>query len=147
MPLLQKENVDMKIFRIITLIVSILLYCSCSSSTDDIIPEQPAEQEDVFYIHYVVNCVSDNPNGVKEIHVGTGTGNHITQLPAGKESKWEATYGPIKSGANAYVSCQSEDKNDGSIFYARIEVKKNNAPFVLKKEERGKDILIKYIMN
>ena len=148
MPLLQKENVDMKIFRIITLIASILLYCSCSSSTDDIIPEQPAEPEDVFYAHYEVICTSDNPNSIKKINVITESGNIIVKMPAGKESKWEATFGPFKKGQNTGFSCHSEDDNDGSVFKARIDIKKNDAPFVLKEYGDGKSIFIlQHIVN
>ena len=73
----------MKLVRFLLLIISVVFCCSCSSDTNEIIPEQPTT-EDVFYVRYVVNCISDDPNSVKEIHVGTGTGNHITQLPIGK---------------------------------------------------------------
>ena len=147
MPLLQKENVNMKIVRIITLIASILLYCSCSSSTDDIIPEQPAEPEDVFYAHYEVTCSSNDPNSTKEINAITESGNIIVKLPHEKVTKWEATFGPFKKGQNTGFSCHSEDENDGSIFNARIDIKKNNEPFVLKEYKQGNYILLGYYVN
>jgi hypothetical protein len=137
----------MKIFRIITLIVSILLYCSCSSSTDDIIPEQPAEQEDVFYAHYEVTCSSNDPNSTKEINAITESGNIIVKLPHEKVTKWEATFGPFKKGQNTGFSCHSEGENDGSIFNARIDIKKNNEPFVLKEYKQGNYILLGYYVN
>ena len=78
----------MKIVRFLLLIISVAFYCSCSSDTNEIIPEQPAP-EDVYFVHYVITCTTNNPNSVKSINVTTGTGNHITQMPFGKESKWE----------------------------------------------------------
>ena len=138
----------MKIFRIITLIASILLYCSCSSSTDDVIPEQPAEPEDVFYAHYEVTCSSNDPNSTKEINAITESGNIIVKLPHEKVTKWEATFGPFKKGQNTGFSCHSEDDNDGSVFKARIDIKKNDAPFVLKEYGDGKSIFIlQHIVN
>ena len=56
----------MKRVRILLLIISVAFYCSCSSDTNEIIPEQPAEPEDVFYAHYEVICTSDNPNSIKK---------------------------------------------------------------------------------
>ncbi len=136
----------MKIVRFLLLILSVVLYCGCSSDTNEIIPEQPAP-EDVYFVHYVITCTTNNPNSVKSINVTTGTGNHITQMPFGKESKWEATYGPFKKGQNAGISCSSEDMDDGSIFTGRIEVKKNDEPFVLKDDDYGTDILMNYAIN
>ena len=95
----------------------------------------------------MITCTTNNPNSVKSINVTTGTGNHITQMPFGKESKWEATYGPFKKGQNAGISCSSEDMDDGSIFTGRIEVKKNDEPFVLKDDDYGTDILMNYAIN
>ncbi len=108
----------MKRVRILLLIISVVFCCSCSSDTNEIIPEQPAAPEDVFYAHYEVICTSDNPNSIKKINVITESGNVIIKMPAGKESKWEATFGPFKKGQNTGFSCHSEDDNDGSKFKA-----------------------------
>ena len=138
----------MKLVRFLLLIISVAFYCSCSSDTNEIIPEQPAEPEDVFYAHYEVICTSENPNSIKEIDAITECGNIIVKMPAGKESKWEATFGPFKKGQNTGFSCQSEDDNDGSVFKARIDIKKNDAPFVLKEYGDGKSIFIlQHIVN
>ena len=138
----------MKIVRFLLLIISVAFYCSCSSSTEDIIPEQPAEPEDVFYAHYEVTCSSNDPNSTKEINAITESGNVIIKMPAGKESKWEATFGPFKKGQNTGFSCHSEDDNDGSTFKARIDIKKNDNPFVLKEYGDGTGIFIlQYTVN
>ena len=137
----------MKIVRFLLLILSVVLYCGCSSDTNEIIPEQPAP-EDVFYAHYEVICTSNNPNSIKEINATTESGNIIVKMPAGKESKWEATFGPFKKGQNTGFSCHSEDDNDGSKFKARIDIKKNDAPFVMKEYGDGTGIfMLQYIVN
>ena len=135
-----------KIVRFLLLILCVAFYCSCSSSTDNEVIQNPVP-EDVYFVHYVITCTTNNPNSVKSINVTTGSGNHITQMPFGKESKWEATYGPFKKGQNAGISCSSEDKDDGSILMGRIEIKKNNEPFILKRDEFGSDILMNYAIN
>ena len=138
----------MKIVRFLLLILSVVLYCGCSSDTNEIIPEQPAAPEDVFYAHYEVICTSNNPNSIKEINATTESGNIIVKMPAGKESKWEATFGPFKKGQNTGFSCHSEDDNDGSKFKARIDIKKNDAPFVMKEYGDGTGIfMLQYIVN
>ena len=138
----------MKIVRFLLLIISVAFYCSCSSDTNEIIPEQPAEPEDVFYAHYEVTCSSNDPNSTKEINAITESGNVIIKMPAGKESKWEATFGPFKKGQNTGFSCHSEDDNDGSKFKARIDIKKNDAPFVMKEYGDGTGIfMLQYIVN
>lgn len=137
----------MKRVRILLLIISVVFCCSCSSDTNEIIPEQPAP-EDVFYAHYEVICTSNNPNSIKKINVITESGNVIIKMPAGKESKWEATFGPFKKGQNTGFSCHSEDDNDGSKFKARIDIKKNDAPFVMKEYGDGTGIfMLQYIVN
>lgn len=137
----------MKIVRFLLLILSVVLYCGCSSDTNEIIPEQPTP-EDVFYAHYEVICTSNNPNSIKEINATTESGNIIVKMPAGKESKWEATFGPFKKGQNTGFSCHSEDDNDGSKFKARIDIKKNDAPFVMKEYGDGTGIfMLQYIVN
>ena len=137
----------MKIVRFLLLIISVAFYCSCSSDTNEIIPEEPAP-EDVFYAHYEVTCTSNNPNSIKKINVITESGNVIIKMPAGKESKWEATFGPFKKGQNTGFSCHSEDDNDGSTFKARIDIKKNDNPFVLKEYGDGTGIFIlQYTVN
>ena len=138
----------MKRVRFLLLIISVVFCCSCSSDTNEIIPEQPAAPEDVFYAHYEVICTSDNPNSIKKINVITESGNVIIKMPAGKESKWEATFGPFKKGQNTVFSCHSEDDNDGSKFKARIDIKKNDAPFVMKEYGDGTGIfMLQYIVN
>lgn len=137
----------MKIVRFLLLILSVVLYCGCSSDTNEIIPEQPTP-EGVFYAHYEVICTSNNPNSIKEINATTESGNIIVKMPAGKESKWEATFGPFKKGQNTGFSCHSEDDNDGSKFKARIDIKKNDAPFVMKEYGDGTGIfMLQYIVN
>ena len=137
----------MKRVRFLLLIISVVFCCSCSSDTNEIIPEQPAP-EDVFYAHYEVICTSNNPNSIKEIDATTECGNIIVKMPAGKESKWEATFGPFKKGQNTGFSCHSEDDNDGSKFKARIDIKKNDAPFVMKEYGDGTGIfMLQYIVN
>lgn len=138
----------MKRVRFLLLIISVVFCCSCSSDTNEIIPEQPAAPEDVFYAHYEVICTSDNPNSIKEINATTESGNIIVKMPVGKESKWEATFGPFKKGQNTGFSCHSEDDNDGSKFKARIDIKKNDAPFVMKEYGDGTGIfMLQYIVN
>lgn len=137
----------MKIVRFLLLIISVVFCCSCSSDTNEIIPEEPAP-EDVFYAHYEVTCTSNNPKSIKKINVITESGNVIIKMPAGKESKWEATFGPFKKGQNTGFSCHSEDDNDGSKFKARIDIKKNDAPFVMKEYGDGTGIfMLQYIVN
>ena len=137
----------MKRVSFLLLIISVVFCCSCSSDTNEIIPEQPAP-EDVFYAHYEVICTSNNPNSIKEINATTESGNIIVKMPAGKESKWEATFGPFKKGQNTGFSCHSEDDNDGSKFKARIDIKKNDAPFVMKEYGDGTGIfMLQYIVN
>ncbi|WP_155952907.1 hypothetical protein [Prevotella sp. HUN102] len=142
----------MKIVNLFAIIAIALCCCACSSDDDGVSEKEKPQPEvevskDEYYIRYEVTCTSDNPKSVKEINVTTGRGNKITEMPEGTTSRWQAIFGPVKKGYNAILSCHSEDPNDNSRFHARIEVSKNNGPFVFKREDQNKDISLMYVIN
>lgn len=140
----------MKIVNLFAIIAIALCCCACSSDDDEIGEKtQPGivVQEDEYYIRYEVTCTSDNPKSRKKINVSTGRGNLIIYMPEGTTSRWQAVFGPVKKGYTAALSCDTEDPTDNSLFDARIEISKNNSPFVYKTGDQDKDIILMYGIN
>jgi len=84
---------------------------------------------------------------IKKLYVITDRGNTITQMPEGKKTELEATYGPVEKGYHIGLSCNDEDEKTHSNFHVRISVKKNDNPFVLIKEDYGSDVTLMYVIN
>ena len=83
-------------------IIPFIFLCSaCSSSDDPVCPDKPADK---YFFKYEVTCSSDSANTIKKLYVITDRGNTITQMPEGKKTEWEATYGPVEKGYHIGLS-------------------------------------------
>lgn len=128
-------------------IIPFIFLCSaCSSSDDPVCPDKPADA-DKYFFKYEVTCSSDSANTIKKLYVITDRENTITQMPEGKKTELEATYGPVEKGYHIGLSCNDEDEKTHSNFHVRISVKKNDNPFVLIKEDYGSDVTLMYVIN
>ncbi len=123
----------------------IVLCSACSSSSDS--PVDQEQEKDKYFFRYEVTCVSDSAKSIKKLYVITDRGNIIAQMPEGKNTEWDATYGPVTKKCYIGLSCNDEDEKVNTNFHVRILVKKNDEPFVLKKEDSGSDVTLMYIIN
>lgn len=123
----------------------VIMLCSACSSSDN--PVDQEQEEDKYFFRYEVTCVSDSAQSIKKLYVITDNGNIITQMPEGKKTEWNATYGPVSKKCYIGLSCNDEDEKINTKFHVRILVKKNDEPFVLKKEDSGSDVTLMYIIN
>lgn len=121
-----------------------ILLCSACSSFDNPVEQ---EKEDRYFFRYEVTCVSDSAKSIKKLYVITDKGNIITQMPEGKNTEWDATYGPVTKKCYIGLSCNDENEKINTNFHVKILVKRNDEPFVLKKEDSGSDVTLMYIIN
>lgn len=123
----------MKTFKLLLATLFVATLCACSSSNDDdIVPE--SKKEDVYYVHYEVTCTSNNPKSIKRVwYVYDNGSSNIIYMPDGTTTKWEGTFN-IKEGQHAGLACSSDDDTDCAMFRGRIEIRKNDSPFILKAE-------------
>lgn len=101
-----------------SVIASVLVLSSCTKS------EVEADE-------YFVRYVSDGLSGAYNATYSDETGNAISLSSIDGET-FERTIGPVKEGYIANFSIYRH--LNGKSASVRIEVKKNNAPFVVKKE-------------
>lgn len=121
-----------------------ILLCSACSSFDNPVEQ---EKEDRYFFRYEVTCVSDSAKSIKKLYVITDKGNIITQMPEGKNTEWDATYGPVTKKCYIGLSCNDENEKINTNFHVKILVKRNDEPFVLKKEDSGSDVTLMYIIS
>ena len=135
----------------ITLICSLGLFlCAFSACTDDArittdtieeenykdeepkdeTPEEIIPEEEIYYVRYASDALSQSY--YYNISYTTEDGNS-TRLSDIKADKFERTIGPVTSGFEAKFSIACNATNNTSIAI-RIEVKKRDSPFVVKKE-------------
>lgn len=109
-----------------TLGLALLALSSCS---DDIINnEEPGETvESVYYVKYASNGLE----GTYNASYAAETGKSIS-LSSLKGADFERTIGPVSKGFKANVSISSTLQY--TTVAVRIEVKKDDGPFVVKKE-------------
>lgn len=101
-----------------SIIASVLFLGSCTESTIG---------EDEYFVRYV----SDGLAGKYDTTYSDESGNEIS-LKSIEGDTFERIIGPVNQGYIAKFSIYSH--LNGRRAVVRIEVKKNNAPFVVKKE-------------
>ena len=101
-----QPNNEMKITFKLFLCLMIALCSACSSS--DPSPIVPDKEEDRYFFRYEVTCVSDSAQSIKKLYVITDNGNIITQMPEGKKTEWDATYGPVTKKYYIGLSCNDK---------------------------------------
>ena len=83
------------------------MLCSACSSSDN--PVDQEQEEDKYFFRYEVTCVSDSAQSIKKLYVITDNGNIITQMPEGKKTEWNATYGPVSKKCYIGLSCNEHE--------------------------------------
>ena len=92
----------------------VIMLCSACSSSDN--PVDQEQEEDKYFFRYEVTCVSDSAQSIKKLYVITDNGNIITQMPEGKKTEWDATYGPVTKKCYIGLSCNDEDEKINTKF-------------------------------
>ena len=116
---------------IITSIAALLI--SCAKPSDSNIPTEPEGKENAEgTVEYYVRYCFDSSTGRFDITYTdvNGQGTHLSNVVAGPN--FERTVGPVEKGFSAMFSVKSTTGSDQ--YNGRIEVKKGDAPFVVKKE-------------
>lgn len=117
-----------KIALLSLIALSSFLFVSCTkgNESDNNSIEQKAETEDVYFVKYASNGLSGRYNATYTKEDGKSTS---LQSIAG--SDFERTVGPVEKGFKASFTITL---NTGGYGAVRIEVKKNDEPFLVKKE-------------
>lgn len=84
------------------------------------------QQQDEYYVKYTISSSFYYFGSITYADVN-GTKNDRTGDYNRTSLKWEVIVGPVKKGFNSHVSYSR-----GSANIVKIEVSKNNGPFVLK---------------
>ena len=116
-----------RILLIITLVLTAFMLASCTPSSkdgDDVIETV----DEVYYVKYASNGLE----GTYSASYTTEDGNTI-RLSNLKGQDFERTIGPVTKGFKASYSIMST--LNYTTVAVRIEVKKGNGPFVVKKED------------
>ena len=111
---------------------------ACSKANTDIPSDnQPEESQSEYYVKYASDGLGGN--GIYEYNVSytdeTGKKQSFSNMTA---DNFERTIGPVSVGFEASFRIWVGNTNDTRTRAARIEVKKDNNPFVVKVEQSGK---------
>ena len=124
--------------RIIGLLLIVLPLCTiaCSKSpisSESDTPEKPSE----YYVKYASDGL--NGNGIYAYNVSytdeKGEERSFSNMTA---DSFERTIGPVSKGFKASFRIWVANTNDTMTRAARIEVKKDNNPFVVKAEQSNR---------
>lgn len=120
--------------RLIGLLIIVLPLCftACSKSpADNETPVNPQESE--YYVKYASDGLGGN--GIYQYNVSytdeKGQEKSFSNMTA---DNFERTIGPVSEGFKASFRIWVNNTNDSRARAARIEVKKDNNPFVVKAE-------------
>lgn len=115
-------------FKTLLSVVLILSFTSCGKDTP-VSPETPG-QEPAAVEYYVKYCI-DQGGGRGNVSYKKEDGSlaYLENIVIGS---FERTVGPVQKGFEASLSAMSTSA--GNQLNGRIEVKKGEAPFVVKKE-------------
>ena len=120
--------------KIICLLLIVLQLCftACSKSpADNETPANPQESE--YYVKYASDGLGGN--GIYQYNVSytdeKGEQKTFSNMTA---DNFERTIGPVSVGFKASLRIWVNNTNDSRARAARIEVKKDNNPFVVKAE-------------
>jgi len=111
---------------LVALIGFIAIVASCTPSPA-VNNEENGGAEDVYYVKYASNGLE----GTYSAHYTSEDGKSIG-LPNIKGADFERTIGPVSKGFKAQFSIMST--LNYTTVSVRIEVKKGNEPFIVKKE-------------
>lgn len=124
--------------RILGFLLIALPLCivACSKSPNEI--EQEVNQpESEYYVKYASDGL--NGNGIYEYNVSYTDENSETRSFSNMTSDtFERIVGPVTKGFEASFHIWVANTNDTRTRAARIEVKKDDNPFVVKAESSGK---------
>ncbi|MCE4122109.1 hypothetical protein NND09_07890 [Prevotella copri] len=131
----KKSELYSSLCALMLLCTMCLMSCSKDSDGNDI-PEIPQE-EDRYYVKYEMDIHPWNTQAVWSTTISCQGDKGPVTLKT-KDTKWEATYGPIKKNSRLYLKINCDlSFSSRSDSYVRIWVSKNKEPFVLKAEDRG----------
>ena len=115
-------------FKTLLSVVLILSFTSCGKDTP-VSPDTPG-QEPAAVEYYVKYCIDQGGGrGNVSYKIEDGSTTYLNNIVIGS---FERTVGPVKKGFEASITAQSTSA--GNQLNGRIEVKKGDAPFVVKKE-------------
>ena len=117
--------------KLISLLLTVLPLCFTACSADNETPANPQESE--YYVKYASDGLGGN--GIYQYNVSytdeKGEQKTFSNMTA---DNFERTIGPVSVGFKASLRIWINNTNDSRARAARIEVKKDNNPFVVKAE-------------
>ena len=116
------------VFKTFLSVVLILSFISCGKDkpiSPDIPGQEPAAVE--YYVKYCID--QGGGRGDVSYKIEDSSTTYLNNIVIGS---FERAVGPVKKGFEASITAQSTSY--GSQINGRIEVKKGDAPFVVKKE-------------
>lgn len=128
-------------------ILSLIFFClilSCSKDDEQTISEKPKtedqtqndnqkEEEARYYVKYEIEIKHDRKDDTMSIEFTTDKGK---EKVSGLAENWSGTYGPVKKGFKASLSCSLKTIAYRKELHGRIYVCREKEPFVIKAEDR-----------
>lgn len=114
---------QLKIWSMMFLAMMMISFISSCSKDDD-------KSSEDYYVKYDLTLISRHINDKRSVTVKTEKGSETINLPnSNQSSSWEGTYGPVKKGFVASISCRSSSLKEAHV---RISVAKGSEPFAVK---------------
>ena len=121
-------------------LLSLFFVCGCSNDEPDA-KDSKAE----YYVKYEVFAKTQHYNVDKTINFTIDKGAKTIVLTGTPETTWKGTYGPVKKGFAAELTANvRENYQYDKNFHVRIYVCRRDEPFVIKAEQEGESISLRY---
>ena len=119
-------------------------FSSCSKDNGQVI--DPVEENDTnykdqkeearYYVKYEISSKTLHWREIRTIRYNDEKGTQtLTFTPEYSSLSWEGTYGPVKKGFSALLSCDVSEIGTNCMVSGRIYVCREKEPFVVKAEQ------------